>query len=99
MILKIETYNGKFDNEIISLILSIQNDEAKRILVSNDEIRFAENGSLMNRIRYNKEWWNGTKLDGFDWNGTDGPERSKPVKRCKITAIRKTEYKDLMEKI
>ena len=21
----------------------------------------------------NKEWWNGTKLDGFDWNGTDGP--------------------------
>lgn len=47
--------------------------EAKRILVSNDEIRFAENGSLMNRIRYNKEWWNGTKLDGFDWNGTDGP--------------------------
>ena len=54
MILKIETYNGKFDNEIISLILSIQNDEAKRILVSNDEIRFAENGSLMNRIRYNK---------------------------------------------
>lgn len=60
MILKIETYNGKFDNEIISLILSIQNDEAKRILVSNDEIRFAENGSLMNRIRYNKEWWNGT---------------------------------------
>ena len=73
MILKIETYNGKFDNEIISLILSLQNDEAKRILVSNDEIRFAENGSLMNRIRYNKEWWNGTKLDGFDWNGTDGP--------------------------
>ena len=37
MILKIETYNGKFDNEIISRILSIQNDEAKRILVSNDE--------------------------------------------------------------
>lgn len=29
IILKIETYNGRFDNEIISLILSIQNDEAK----------------------------------------------------------------------
>lgn len=29
MILKIETYSGKFDDEIISLILSIQNDEAK----------------------------------------------------------------------
>ncbi|MDO5811843.1 MAG: GNAT family N-acetyltransferase [Bacillota bacterium] len=29
MILKVETYSGKFDDEIISLILSIQNDEAK----------------------------------------------------------------------
>ena len=47
--------------------------EAKRILVSNDEIRFAENGSLMNKIRYNKDWWNGTKMEGFDWNGADGP--------------------------
>ena len=27
--MKIETYSGKFDSEIISLILSIQNDEAK----------------------------------------------------------------------
>ena len=27
--MKIETYSGKFDDEIISLILSIQNDEAK----------------------------------------------------------------------
>ena len=47
--------------------------DAKRILVANDEIRFAENGSLMNKIRYNKDWWNGTKREGFDWNGTDGP--------------------------
>ena len=29
IILKIETYNGRFDNEIIALILSIQNDETK----------------------------------------------------------------------
>ncbi len=29
MILKIEPYSGKWDSEIISLILSIQNDEAK----------------------------------------------------------------------
>ena len=29
MVLQIATYNGKFDDEIISLILSIQNDEAK----------------------------------------------------------------------
>ena len=27
--MRIETYDGKYDNEIISLILSIQNDEAK----------------------------------------------------------------------
>ena len=47
--------------------------DAKRILVANDEIRFAKNGSLMNKIRYNKDWWNGTKLEGFDWNSTDGP--------------------------
>ena len=47
--------------------------DAKRILVSNDEIKFAENGSLINKIRYNKEWWSGTKLEGFDWNSTDGP--------------------------
>lgn len=47
--------------------------DAKRILVANDEIRFAENGSLMNKIRYNNDWWNGTKMEGFDWNGTDGP--------------------------
>lgn len=47
--------------------------EAKRILVAKDEIRFAESGSLINKIRYNKDWWNETKLEGFDWNGTDGP--------------------------
>lgn len=29
IILKIETYSGKYDDEIINLILSIQNDEAK----------------------------------------------------------------------
>lgn len=47
--------------------------DAKRILVANDEIRFAENGSLINKIRYNNDWWNGTKLEGFEWNATDGP--------------------------
>ncbi|WP_299522801.1 MBL fold metallo-hydrolase [uncultured Methanobrevibacter sp.] len=46
---------------------------AKRILVANDELKFAENGSLMNKIRYNNDWWNGTKIEGFDWNGSDGP--------------------------
>ena len=45
---------------------------AKQILVSNDELKFAQNGSLVNRIRYNADWWAGTKIQGFDWNGTDG---------------------------
>lgn len=46
---------------------------AKQILVSSDELKFAQNGSLVNRIRYNADWWSGTKIQGFDWNGSDGP--------------------------
>ena len=30
--------------------------DAKKILVSKDELRFAENGSPVNRIRYNADW-------------------------------------------
>lgn len=29
---------------------------AKQILVSNDELKFAQNGTLVNRIRYNVDW-------------------------------------------
>lgn len=47
--------------------------DAKQILVSKDELNFAENGTLVNRIRYNADWWNGTKMQTFDWNGTEGP--------------------------
>ena len=46
--------------------------DAKRILVSKDELNFAENGTPVNRIRYNADWWNGTKMQTFDWNGTEG---------------------------
>ena len=46
---------------------------AKQIMVANDEIKYATNGSLMNKVRYNPEWWEGTKMMGFDWNGTEGP--------------------------
>ena len=46
---------------------------AKQILVANDEIKYATNGSLMNKVRYNPAWWEGTKMAGFDWNGTEGP--------------------------
>ncbi len=50
-----------------------QVEDAKEILVSNDELYFANNGSFTNRIRYNSDWWQGTKLHTFDWNGTEGP--------------------------
>ena len=47
--------------------------DAKQILVSKDELLFAENKTLVNRIRYNADWWNGTKTQTFAWNGTEGP--------------------------
>lgn len=46
---------------------------AKQLLVSKDELLFAENKTPVNRIRYNTDWWCGTKLQTFDWNGTEGP--------------------------
>lgn len=49
--------------------------DAKQILVSNDELNFAAKKSPVNKIRYNSEWWNGTKIKGFDWNGKEGPAR------------------------
>ena len=47
--------------------------DAKQILVSKDELAFAENGTPVNRIRYNADWWNGTTMQTFDWNGMEGP--------------------------
>ena len=47
--------------------------EAKHILVSKDELLFAENKTPVNLIRYNADWWNDAKLQTFDWNGADGP--------------------------
>lgn len=47
--------------------------DAKKILVLKDELRFAENGSPVNRISYNADWWRGTKMQTFDWNGLMGP--------------------------
>lgn len=47
--------------------------DAKKILVLKDELRFAENGSPVNRIRYNADWWRGTNMQTFDWNGLMGP--------------------------
>lgn len=47
--------------------------DAKRILVSNTELAFAKKKSPVNMVRYNSDWWNGTKIEGFDWNGKEGP--------------------------
>ena len=47
--------------------------DAKQILVSKDELLFAENKTPVNRIRYNADWWRGTKMQTFAWNGTEGP--------------------------
>lgn len=46
---------------------------AKNILVSSDELKFADRRSPVIRTRYRKKWWNGTKIKGFDWNCSDGP--------------------------
>ena len=47
--------------------------DAKQILVSKDELLFAENKTPVNRIRYHADWWRGTNMQTFDWNGTEGP--------------------------
>ncbi len=47
--------------------------DAKQILVSKDELHFAENKTPVNRIRYNSDWWRSTKIQTFEWNGTEGP--------------------------
>ena len=47
--------------------------DARELLVSPEELRFAENGSPVNRIRYAPKWWRGTRLHPFAWNGSAGP--------------------------
>lgn len=49
--------------------------DAKRILVSRAEMEFASKKTLVNRIRYQKKWWSGVRLEAFDWNGFEGPAR------------------------
>lgn len=47
--------------------------DAKKILVSRDELAFANRKTMMNRIRFHSAWWSGTKMECFSWNGTEGP--------------------------
>lgn len=45
---------------------------AQHILASRDEIDSVKKGPIA-RIRYQSRWWDGTGIEFFDWNGTDGP--------------------------
>lgn len=48
--------------------------EAKHILVSAEELRFASKPQNA-AVRYQKSWWQGVNLKTFDWTGTEGPFR------------------------
>lgn len=50
--------------------------DAKKILVSNAELQFAKKKNPIHMIRYHSKWWEGTKIEGFDWNGKEGPVRN-----------------------
>lgn len=47
--------------------------DAKNILVSNDELSMLKKQSPVIKIRFQKKWWNGTKLKGFNYNDNEGP--------------------------
>lgn len=47
--------------------------DAKRIIVAKDEMLCAQKKSPMNKIRYQKKWWENCTLELFDFNQTDGP--------------------------
>lgn len=44
---------------------------AKKFLVSADEVKFAN--KFTNKVRYYKGWWEGINLTEFEWNDTQGP--------------------------
>lgn len=44
--------------------------DAKKILVSEDEMNFA---SKNRRVRYKRRWWDKVNLETFTWNDNEGP--------------------------
>ncbi len=46
---------------------------AKNIIVSKDELRFANKKNITNKIRYQKKWWKNINLTTFDFDGNEGP--------------------------
>ena len=49
----------------------VQVKDAKRFMAAADEVRFAS--KIINRVRYNKDWWSMVTLDTFEWTGNLGP--------------------------
>lgn len=47
--------------------------DAKHILVSEAEMRFAEKFSVTNKFRFQKRWWQGVPMGEFPWSGNEGP--------------------------
>lgn len=47
--------------------------DAKKILVSNEELKYVNKKSPIIKIRFNSKWWKDTKIQGFEWNDTLGP--------------------------
>lgn len=50
----------------------VQVKGAKRILAARDEIASVKRGPIA-RVRYQSRWWDGSGIEFFDWNGTQGP--------------------------
>lgn len=47
--------------------------DAKRILVSRDEITGAQKKSRRDKIRFQSKWWGDCNVECFDWNDDEGP--------------------------
>ena len=47
--------------------------DARNILVSEAELEGTKRPGFQNRIRFQRRWWDGIRLQTFTWNGTEGP--------------------------
>lgn len=47
--------------------------DAKNIIVSKDELKFANKKNITNKIRYQKKWRKNINLNTFDFDGKEGP--------------------------
>lgn len=47
--------------------------DAKQIIVSEAEMKFASKFSLNNHFRYQSKWWKGVPIGLFQWNSSEGP--------------------------